>query len=177
MITKNGKNIAATVIMSVGTTNKKAYIPFTNIDGTQVYGAAKYGQAFPYSVGHNVVFNRTSNGVVVGSGDTAATENDYDLETQITAGLTAGNSTVNITTDNAGKIALEINATLSNTTESDIVIREIGLIQGIIATTTLGGNAGSTIRYVLLDRTVPATPITVPANGNVTLEYSIKVAV
>ena len=95
--------------------------------------------------------------LVLGTGDTAATAEDYALEDDITASLS--NVTQSYTCgadDDSLKVVYSISFT--NSTGSDIVIREVG-IETDVADTSRNKFQILTARQVL------NTPITVPAGG------------
>lgn len=102
-----------------------------------------------------------SPGIIVGSGTTPPTIDDYKLESMITAGLSA--SVVAQGTDSYIRIL-----TITNTSDHDITISEIG-------TLGVGYYNQSTSFPMLVDRTVLDTPVTIPAGGIGKIEYEIKI--
>lgn len=119
----------------------------------------------------NMVFN-ANQGVSIGTGDTAATDEDVNLESIITTGITAATPIATKGMD-GDKCFVTLRYVLSNTTSADIVIKEVGLkIQ--VAAATSAGSSSSTNIVVLVDRTVLATPLTVPASSNAVLEYTLE---
>ena len=92
----------------------------------------------------------------VGTGTTAPTSSDYELEA-ITTELTVDSITNSITTNNTNTYT----AIVSNPTNADIQLREIGLYTNIWS------------REYLLDRTVLTTPITIPAGESKPITYEI----
>lgn len=112
----------------------------------------------------NVVFNSSANGIVLGSGTTAPTLDDYKLEDQIKSGLTCSVSYV--TDDNNDTSYL---LTITNATDEDIVIGEIG-IQSMAWKTY---NSNSSV-WVLVDRTVLDYPVTIPPGGIGQITYTIR---
>ncbi|GAG87017.1 unnamed protein product [marine sediment metagenome] len=94
--------------------------------------------------------NDSSHGVVIGTGDTAETNIDYKLETQLTEGVGAGNITHGTTVvDSAGEVGanvdMEIKRAFINNTGSAITVKEAGVyVKG------MAGNAFCIIRDVLL---------------------------
>lgn len=130
-------------------------------------GESKYTQGKPYSGVANTLITsaRTQEtaGVAIGTGDTPATEDDYDLESQITSGI-SGSAVFSTEYDSTDNILTErLTVTVSNTGETDIAISEIGFITNF-ATASKGSNVSSSPRFAcLMDRTVLDTPITIPA--------------
>jgi len=173
MITKNFKVFIACILQSSGNTTTKGYMPVKDVSGTTKYLGFNFA-SFPYNLYRNVTFSNGS-GIIVGNGDTPATEDDYALESKITSGLTASNSTYTFGVDD-GNPYLEYLFTLTNTTGADIVVKEIGYVQPLQSATTSGGNASSSGNY-LIDRTVLSTPVTVPANGSAAIKYRLKTVI
>lgn len=95
-------------------------------------------------------------GVVLGSGNTPATIDDYKLGQIITEGLN-----VSITKINGNPVKLTLLVT--NTSDTPITIAEIGWATHISYT------------YALVDRTVLDTPVTIPSGGIGKIEYEIKI--
>ena len=97
-----------------------------------------------------------------GTGTTAATEDDYELEVGAT-GLTC-DSVVTAVGSNDAKT---YTATFSNTTDTDIVVTEIGFFMCYAYT------GGSPLDNFLLDRIVLNTPITIPAGESKAITYEL----
>lgn len=168
MFTKWFKNCLKAAIAGAG--GGSAFdLPVKGV-GNVMYYAGYIG--YPYSAVTTFVLNATARGIHVGTGDTPATEDDYCMESPITAGL-AGTVTITKSIDANGCPFVTYNVVLSNSTASDIVVKEVGFIQSEY----LGNTAAATSltdRYVLIDRTVLDTPVTVPANGNAAIYYTLK---
>ena len=117
-------------------------------------------------------FSTTTSGVIIGTGNTAATDEDIDLESQISSGITA--STPVVTKGmNGTKCSIMLRYVLSNTTGADIVIKEVGL-RGSTQVASSAGATSTSAKYFLFDRTVLASPLTVPAGSSAALEYTIE---
>lgn len=98
----------------------------------------------------------------LGTGTTAATEDDYWLESQ-DDNLTCSSAVASETDSNTKVYTF----TFNNPTDSDITITEIAL--GIkLDTNVLSENAS-----IMLDRTVLTTPITIPAGETKAITYEI----
>lgn len=114
--------------------------------------------------------SNTSAGFTVGSGTTPATENDYDLESPIYATANTFLSTfigVNLAKEGT-KYIVEYSMSLTNKSNSPISISEIGFVASTSTSSTLKYN-------VLIDRTVLAEPIVLPAdNSPVYIKYTIE---
>jgi hypothetical protein len=176
MITKNFKTRIATLLQmstSSSTSTYKGLLSVKDIGGTTRYICCYYSGSFPNSVSYPVTFNPNAAGIQVGTGSTAATEDDYKLESPITSGMSASIPTITIDLDSSGNPYIEYLFTLTNNTSSDIVVREIGYVQTLRAPDTQGGSSGYD-RYFLFDRTVLDTPVTVPANDSAAIKYRLK---
>lgn len=131
-----------------------------------------------YSVGFStnlsLVLGYTSDGIVLGTGTTAPTEDDYRLENIITSGLTASVTTNSGVED--GSPYGDINLALQNTSNAAITITEIGIIRSLYDATSFGGTSGNTHRY-LIDRTVLAERVTIAAGATAIITYTLKTEV
>lgn len=107
-----------------------------------------------------------SSGVFLGTGNTPATIDDYRLAGDIVSGFTY-NSNVVSESDNDG-LTLTANYTITNTSDAEIVIAEIGIIQN-----TSVGTKNANYK-MLLERTVLESPITIPAGGVGQVTYTIR---
>ena len=171
MITKNFKALMATILITMDG-SAPGYLPVTDYNGTQLYLSAKNG-AFPASVTTNIRIGSTVNqGIYLGSGNRQESENDNDLQTRITTGLTAQTPSKVAGIDENGNPYLEYLFTLTNTTENSIVVKEIGYVQGLYAATSLGQSVA--LKNFLLDRTVLQTPVTIRAGESAAVKYRLK---
>lgn len=176
MVTKNFKNMMKLVLQSSETSSTKGFLPAKKaIDGSTHYLCCKMrSTVFPGSVATNFSYT-FSPGVIVGSGNTPPTEDDYKLDTQITSGLTqSGSTTVVYGADSDGNPYKQMDMILQNTTASDIVIREVGYLQWLEGSTVQYATTGNEQFPALLDRTLLETPLTVPANNVAVLRYVLK---
>ena len=176
MITKTFKGVLA-LLLQYNTTTYKGVIKIKNTQNQDRYlmnfiGSSSY---YPYSASYTMSFgaNQASSGVYIGTGDTAVTEDDYKLASVITSGISAGSPAVTFALDGSGNPYLELVYALTNTTSSDITVKEIGFVQYLRASSTLNSTS-STSTYALLDRTVLSTPVTVPANDSAAIKYTLK---
>lgn len=112
-----------------------------------------------YYTGTNVAYF----GIVLGTGTTPATVDDYWLEQIITSGL-------NVQITNASQYGIyRLTLTITNTSDSNITIGEIGAQ----APAPCVGVSGK--KAFMIDRTVLDSPITIPAGGIGKIEYEIKI--
>jgi hypothetical protein len=101
---------------------------------------------------------------ILGRGTTPATVDDYNLEDMITSGL----SCAWVIDEDEDKDAIH-KLTLTNTSNDDITIGEIGIAGNV--------NVAGNWYLALLERTVLDKPITVPAGGFGQIEYAIKLPI
>lgn len=99
-------------------------------------------------------------GVYFGSGSTPATRADITLESPITSGLSISNTSKLFQVEEKAddNYVCYGSYVLKNTTDADIIIREIGVITPI-------GLSSSAYYPTLMERTVLTEPITIPAGG------------
>lgn len=167
MITAGFKNLMKQVLSSGGTS--QGLLPIKDVGGTTRY-LADY-TAYPYTVSTTFTLSASDAGISVGTGNTASSENDYQLANTITSGLT-GSVSVSKSVDSNDNSSIVLVVTLTNTTGSDISISEIGYKQECSASDAQDGTS-TTDRVFLVDRTVLATPITIPANGQGIIRYTL----
>ena len=156
-----------------GLSNPKGCITAKHYNGDDIYVTTPYVAIGSTSfVAGNI--STESVGVVVGTGDTPATETDYNLANKITSGLT-GTVSQDYGYDAVNNVNYTyMTVTLTNTTDTDIIVKEIGMYVVYGTATTLGGDVstgGGRRKCALTDRTVLETPVTVPANGSAVIRY------
>ena len=105
-------------------------------------------------------------GVIFGNGDTLPTLEDYKLSGDIVSGFTYSAAISKASTDNG--ISITARYTITNTSSSEIVIKEIGVVNKLMSSNYSG------LQYIgLLERTVLDTPVTIPAGGVGQVVYTI----
>lgn len=172
MITKNFKAFLS--LMLENSSAGGAFLEAKDASANTKYIDSRLSNTFPYPVETTVRFANYA-GIQLGSGNTLATENDYHMENQITSGLSASTPAITSGNDSNGNPYLQFVFTLTNSSASDIVVKEVGYFQKFMAATTIGGS--STATTFMLDRTLLETPLTVPANGTAVLKYTLKTIV
>ena len=113
----------------------------------------------------------TYQGVVFGDGATEPSFDDYTLAGSVIKGLTG---TISRTGTNNGESGAEATAviTVTNGNSNEVTIREVGYIG--YATFYYTNSSNSTGGYIMLDRTVLDTPVTIPAGGVGQVTYTIR---
>lgn len=119
----------------------------------------------------------TNWGIVVGTGDTPATNTDYKLETKLTEGVGAGNinhgdSTVGVAAVVGPNVDLTINRSFTNNTGSTITVKEVGMYSRF-----KGGGSPASGLYHCIIRDVLVAPIDVPDKCSLTVYYTIRTTV
>ena len=175
MLTKNFKSFMALVLESNNWGIVKGMFAVKNVQGTTYYVANNINSSMPSSITGDFTLTANNPGISVGSGGTAATEEDYQLESTITSGL---NALVNryCGVDNNGNPFLRFDIMLTNTTQSDITIREIGYKQNLRCSNDLNGTSLSN-RTCLLDRTVLTNAVTIEGDSYVVIRYILKTVI
>lgn len=171
MVTKNFKKIMAYVLSRTDCGGGSSrYTPtltdinnddYMSIQTNRIEASFGFPRSNPFSeTGNSVSYM----GVKVGTGTTEATEDDYELE-NVNSDITVDDLQQTVTS----KILKQYIMTLTNTTESDIDISEVGLYVRAYSQYHSGWN---TLTF-LLDRTVLSSSITIPAGTSKTLVYEI----
>jgi len=111
-------------------------------------------------------------GLVVGTGDTAETNTDYALETQLTEGLGAGDISHGATVIGTAAVVganvdLEIKRPFTNLTGSAITVKEAGLYSA----------SGDETFFHCLVRDVFPGPVDVPNYCSLTVYYTLRTTV
>lgn len=115
--------------------------------------------------------DNTSYGPVVGTGNTAVTISDYQLEAQIAQGFGAGQldhlvTTVDVVTVSAPNAYFAAHRSMVNNSGGSITVRETGLyVQG----------KNGTARYLCGVRDVLVSEQVVPDGGAITVDYTLQV--
>lgn len=104
--------------------------------------------------------------IILGTGTTAPTADDYCLESQITENLSCDSVSVSRATTTK-----TYTATFSNSGTSDMVVTEIGYVSRITHNYNFGDYYWDDF---LMDRTVLETPITIPAGESRTVTYELS---
>lgn len=172
MLTKNAKKFILETIMNSAssgpseTPHPSRSFKVKAIDGLEKTTSTGTGNTIGFI---NALNNMAKTGgpnsttyIKCGTGTTAATEDDYILES-VATGLNC-DSVVTAIGSNYSKTYTAI---FSNITNADIIVTEIGFFINYPT------NGGSTVDWFLLDRTVLSTPITIPAGESKSITYEL----
>ena len=111
---------------------------------------------------------------IFGTGNALPTINDYKLSGEIIKGLSSSNVTTTQVFEHVGDVnKLVTTYTISNTTSSDIIIGEIG-IMNTIRVYYQKSNSYDVYVPILLERTALDEPITIPAGGIGRVTYTLE---
>lgn len=174
MITNNFKACLQMILQSG--VNSNGIVAAKDVTGATKYLGAYFSSSdgYPNKTDNNIriASSTTYAGIYLGTSNTPATASDYFVGSVITSGLTAGTPSVSLGVDENGNPYKQIVVLLTNTTASDIVVKEVGYVQQFFAANAIL-TSPSLLRF-LLDRTVLPSPLTVPANGSAALKYTLK---
>ena len=112
-------------------------------------------------------------GIVVGSGSTPVTADDYNLASKIQHGtgagqLSYGSCAVDVPVVSGNNIDLTISRTFTNGSGADVTINEIGLVARWY---------NGAYRSIMIARDVLNTPVTVANGQNATVQYIIRTTI
>lgn len=172
MITKWWKKILEYLPVSI--TNMSYGPQIKNIDGVTRFLFSRTGKT-PW-LQTNVYFNTSgSDGFRVGMGATPPTDQDYALDSVITAGLTGRvvSDTPPATRDANGNVVSSWILTLQNTSSSDITVSEVGYYGNQSCSNTDGGVSSN--QLVMYFRDVLNNPVTIAAGDTVAINVHMKV--
>ncbi|RLI87201.1 MAG: hypothetical protein DRP01_02525 [Archaeoglobales archaeon] len=149
----------------LGCAMKEENTPCTRVDGTAgtierpVGGTHAFMELFGYE-------GNDDGGLLVGTGTTEPTRDDYALESKIPHGTGAGQLYYYTTSIIHGPDYVEVRRTFANQSGADITVREVGLVACYYDVDV------SAYRYALIARSL--FTITIPDGGSATLYYKIS---
>ena len=172
MITNNFKTYMALILTANSNGACKGVLPVVDTAGNTRYAANNVYNSMPSETNTNLTLNANERGISFGTGNTTPTANDTNLEEPITSGLAAMITRFNGLDDN-GNPFLRFDIVLSNTSDSAITVKEIGYKQYLRCSDTLNGTTINS-RSCLLDRSIFASPVTIPVDDYVIIRYTLK---
>ena len=168
---KPAKSFVIQFLEFIGAMFKGDNAPATDVSGAEtiIFWAADYCEKNFRCIGP---INNSNYGIVVGTGDTAATNTDNKLETQLTEGVGAGNIThgvmVFVATAVVGaNVDMELKRAFTNNTGSAITVKEAGLYC----------EESAHGYYHCLIRDVLSPAVDVPDRCSLTVYYTIRTTV
>ena len=172
MITNNFKAYMALILTANSNGACKGVLPVVDTAGNTRYAANNVYNSMPSDTSTNLTLSANERGISFGSGSTAPSASDSNLEATITSGL-AAMITRSTGLDDNGNPYLRFDIVLSNTSDSAITVKEIGYKQYLRCSDALNGSTINS-RSCLLDRSIFASPVTIPADDYVIIRYTLK---
>ena len=140
---------------------------FVTTNGTEV-SKTYYNPNLPFAIMNKWGSDKSTAGVSFGTGTTPATVSDYALESIL------GTTQIGVSTPSAVSFSryatyeeYTVTFGITNKTAEAITISEVGL-------TACPNTNGTPYPFVLVDRTVLAEPITIPAGQSKQITYTIR---
>lgn len=175
MITKVFKTYMGMAFLSRTASLVAISTAFKDVSGNDRFLVPNFASQYPHTIAQAYTTGGTTTGIWFGSGNTPATENDYQLASRITSGLTVTNA-VSGGVDASGNPYTTNVFTIRNTSNSTITIAEIGNVQRFSAATSAGGTSGSNTPF-LIDRTVLSSPVVIAAGETAVIDYTTKTVI
>ena len=174
MITKNFKRWIS-VLLQAYNTSTRGYAEVKNSNGSVRYLPIFYASntIFPTSVSNVLRGSGVTSGVWIGNGTAIPTEEDYTLTSRIIDNNISSTRTELSGIDQDGNPFLKLTYIINNNSAADITITEVGYFQVCNASSSLN-SATMNAEVIMFDHTLLDSPITIPANGNGVLVYTIK---
>ena len=173
MLTRSAKNLMALIPLASGVYCSSLQV--TGVDGVPYFLIQSYTNGgYPALKTETFTTAATSAGISLGTDDTPATEDDYNLGNTITNGISVVVSNKAATFVN-GQPALKYTLTVTNTGADAVTVREVGIKQSVQSDTYPGHITTSTTstHVVLIDRTVLDAPVTIQPGDAAVIEYSL----
>ena len=105
-------------------------------------------------------------GILIGTGDTPPTYDDYTLENRVTLTSVSTNISYDVVTENnVVKFRTLLTKTVNNNTQDTVTIKEIGVHKGIYTTNN------TTYQDILISREILSEPIVIEPNGEATFVF------
>ena len=173
MVTAVGKKIMmmSNSVFPNGSIGKSAIIEITDIVSESIFytNGKIQGEAMTFAAGS---VPTGSSGIYVGSGSTSPSETDWKLESPLLGNQLSANSVTSYSVNDANTIMyVNYDYVLSNNTQNEITIREIGRFAAVYVSSTKGNDVTNTKKVALVDRTVLETPVVIPAGEAATVRY------
>ena len=134
MVTKHFKRYAGSMLLSSNSMSPVlSGVPIRATDSSTYYiSSISNGNCFPQSVVSNYTTNLNNSGIMLGSGTTAATEDDFRIESPIPSGLSV-NITRSFSLDADGNPSEHFLLAVTNTSSASITVSEVCYQQNIYA--------------------------------------------
>lgn len=169
MVTKNFLNALAMALQSGSNIGS---LPVKDTTGRVKYLTG--GSTFYTSTTKAVTTNANAAGISVGTGNAAATEDDFQLAEPLTSGINLTLTETVYGADEPGYPYVQYKVTVTNTGSDPITVKEICYKQTLYAARYPGYAAGADNRICMLDRTVLDTPVTIAAGDAGIITYKLR---
>ena len=170
MVTKNFKNLLAMML--------QAGSNLGNLRMVAVTGRTRYANgvltSFPNSVTKAVTLDANAAGISIGTGATAATEEDYQLEAPITSGVTMTLTQTSYGTDSPNLPYVQYDITVTNNSGSTLTVTEVGYKQTLSSVKYPDRNTDTATYVFMLDRTVLDTAVVIAAGDAGIIQYKLR---
>ena len=124
---------------------------------------------------HNLVTAANGSCVMIGTGRSAPTREDYKLESPVTSGITITNGSFSVAEADEERLLLAANYTVRNDGTEELVISEIGAFSQVEAYPVSGSTTTITAAAVLMERTVFDAPVTIPPGESRMIQYAVRI--
>lgn len=162
-------------LISKGTADRSIGFAVTLTDGTKqrFQSNKKSVDICTFGVNlNNLVTAVNGNCVMIGTGRTPPTREDYKLENPVTSGITITNGTFSAAEADDERLLLAVNYTVRNDGAENLVIGEIGTFSQVTAYRPNGSELTLT---VMMERTVLEEPVTIPPGESRMIQYTIRI--
>ena len=170
MVTRNFLNLLAMVLQSGSNVGS---LLARDVTGTPRYLTGAYS-GFPASPSNAVTTNATAAGISVGTGNTPATEDDYNLAEHLSSGINLTLTGTVYGVDDGGLPYVQYKVTVTNTGSDPITIKEICYKQTIGTAKYPGMTTGGANNVIMLDRSVLDTPVAISAGDAGIITYKLR---
>ena len=141
MITRNFETLLRTVLTSTsGELRNNGILQVIDVNGKPKFPNNYFSSGFPSSVITTPTLYKNNAGISVGSDGTAPTKFDYNLKSTISSGISISLSSVKNYYDEPGNNYTRFLLTVTNTSSSEVTIREVGYKQAIYCSVMTGIN-------------------------------------
>ena len=171
MVTRNFLNLLA---MTLQDGSNRGGLLARAVNGECRYLMADGGQVFPYNPTKAVTLDAWAAGISVGTGNTAPTDENWNLESHISSGISLLLSETAYGVDGPGIPWVQYKITVTNTGSDPITVKEIGYKQTCASTPYPNYNVDAATKVFLLDRTVLDTPVTIAAGDAGIVTYKLR---
>lgn len=180
MLTKIGREIwlanAGSGVIPAMNYSSKGYIPWRTIDSSTIkyFGCISRDHSFSRRV--DAINNRYGYGIALGNGTTPVTDDDYTMESLVTAGSIVFQSAATEYDAVTNRPYGYVNMTITNNTSDDLTINELGLFITSRASSELGGGIDAYNDYtVMVDHTILDAPVVIAPNEVGIVQYRFEV--